>query len=814
MNNIKIKHRILLILLIPSIVIISSTLLTLDIASEISATVKTIAADSMRVGDTGELTAQGSAAAQKIAAEVGSLKNITFTLSGLLLLLFALFGWWLGNSLISALQGIDATIQRLAAGDLTGRTGLGDGGDEIAQVGRNIDSMADRLESLFALNTLHSGRITACATELVKVRELVVSDAKNTQEVVEEVTSQNTQLAAEVAGVRDAVNSATDNIRHISTAANQVSENVTTIAANAEQGSSNISTMAAAAEEITANISGVTNSLVQVDGAVQNVAGSIKEMNNALADIRERCRTASDASSETSQHTRSTKAVMDRLSHSADEIGETVDIINNIAEQTNMLALNASIEAAGAGDAGKGFAVVANEVKALAQQTSEATMMIRDKTQEIQDITDEVADANREINASVEHINRANQDITISVDASADRLRLITSSMDEVADASSEVMRNVEELNMAAENVAQAAAEAATGTAEVAQSALEASSAAASVSDDCATALEMVESIQESSANTQRASDVVGEVMVKAASTVTMMRGSSKQFNRMGNSLRDMSNALYANQIEVQIHDALLDVKSITEFYLYWQNQLDQALSGRIAITAAAIPSADDSDLGSWINSVGRLDLGDSGIFMELTRTHKAVHELAHRIAVAISSGETEKLSAAETVFDEYISQQNKMFSLVNRLYAGVTELDHREEPYLKWSKELETGLRDVDADHQKLAGMINQLHQAMKHSGSFESVGDILKELAEYTVFHFKREEEYFAQTGYPDQNAHEEEHRKLVKAVLDLIERFEAGNFSVAIDLLGIAKEWLIEHIMKSDMRFTPYLKERGIK
>ncbi len=117
------------------------------------------------------------------------------------------------------------------------------------------------------------------------------------------------------------------------------------------------------------------------------------------------------------QHARSNFAVIEKLAMSSQEIGKAVKVIKNIAGQTNMLALNASIEAAGAGEAGKGFAVVANEVKDLSRQTAEATNMIAERVDEIQTNTYEATSTAKEMIQSIQRISATNNEIFQNADA-------------------------------------------------------------------------------------------------------------------------------------------------------------------------------------------------------------------------------------------------------------------------------------------------------------------------------------------------------------------------------------------------------------
>ena len=116
-------------------------------------------------------------------------------------------------------------------------------------------------------------------------------------------------------------------------------------------------------------------------------------------------------------------------------------MIQDIAEQTNLLALNATIEAARAGEAGKGFAVVASEVKALANQTAKATEEISQQITEIQSATDVAVAANESITQKIVEINEVASGISSAIEEQGAATREVTANIGEVSQISGETGR-------------------------------------------------------------------------------------------------------------------------------------------------------------------------------------------------------------------------------------------------------------------------------------------------------------------------------------------------------------------------------------
>lgn len=132
----------------------------------------------------------------------------------------------------------------------------------------------------------------------------------------------------------------------------------------------------------------------------------------------------------------------------------------------------------------------------------------------------------------------------------------------------------------------------------------------------------------------------------------------------------------------------------------------------------------------------------------------------------------------------------------------------------ITWSSMFSVGVGEIDTQHKKLVDLINQLNDAMQAGKGPDVLGKVLTELVNYTVYHFGYEESLMGQHHYEDSPAHKGEHKKLIETVGDFKRKFDSGGAVISVEIMNFLRDWLTNHIMKTDKKFGQSLVKLGVK
>ena len=212
-----------------------------------------------------------------------------------------------------------------------------------------------------------------------------------------------------------------------------------------------ISEIAAAAVQSSQLANESAEATQAASGNVQAVASGAEELASSIAEISRQVAEAATVSREAVEKSGRAQSVIAELDGAAQSIGEVLRLITDIAEQTNLLALNATIEAARAGEAGKGFAVVASEVKSLASQTAQATEQISRQIDAVQGNTREAVGTIEAIRNVIETLNEISTGISSAIEEQSAVTSDISSNMQTAADGVRTVSTNMSEIAQAAD---------------------------------------------------------------------------------------------------------------------------------------------------------------------------------------------------------------------------------------------------------------------------------------------------------------------------------------------------------------------------
>ena len=230
-------------------------------------------------------------------------------------------------------------------------------------------------------------------------------------------------------------------------AVGQIVETVSSASTELEAAASTLTQTAEQTQDLSGDVAAASE---QASANVQSVASATEEMTSSVTEISRQVQESSRIAADAVHQARETDARINELSQAAGRIGDVVKLITAIAEQTNLLALNATIEAARAGEAGRGFAVVASEVKALAAQTGKATEEIGTQIAGMQAATQVSVGAIKAIGQTIARISDIAATISAAVEEQGAATQEIARNVSEAAKGTGQVASKIADVNRGA----------------------------------------------------------------------------------------------------------------------------------------------------------------------------------------------------------------------------------------------------------------------------------------------------------------------------------------------------------------------------
>jgi len=595
--------------------------------------------------------------------------------------------WLFAKTIATPIKAMVGTAKNLTLGDISQEVNY-HGGDEVGALADSFRAMiVYQREMATAAAQLAEGDLTAVVkpasvkdvlgnafSQMIANLNHLISQLADTAGQVN-ATAGQLAISAEQSGQVTA--QIADTMQNLAIGAGQQSEATTHTASSVAQISRVIGTVTQGAQEQAAAIGKSSMATATLADSIVNLSKNVAE----LQVVRDKVGVSAEKVNQMGQNSR--------------QIGAIVATIDEIASQTNLLALNAAIEAARAGEHGKGFAVVADEVRKLAERSSVATKEITSLIDTVQEITGQAV--------------TAMEDSTEALDIQVGRVSLASREMSTASDELVGVMETVSAV------------------------------------------------VEENTASTEEMADGATEITNAIENIASISQENSAAVEEVTASTEEMS---------AQVQQVAASAQVLSQLAVQLQQMVQQFnLANGQAAPAAAAPTFQPAAPAPRLTTQPR----------------------------APKPTVTAPKPVARTV-------------------APQSGMRHPRATKYQWDESLATGEPQVDAQHQRLIGMINDLLEAIARGQGRSQIGPVLEGLSKYVAEHFEWEESCMEKYKCPVAIKNKNAHTRFVETFNTIYEEYHrtGPTSELALKIKNNLGDWLINHIRGVDTHLGPCIHQ----